>query len=100
MTRTVTRSVRGLTRHWFCRRCRVPSLSWAGTIGKTIYGYAVCKKLNMPYWYPTATVSASYIPPVGVILIVTIGANTIDGVPNAGHRFAVWSVFGLCPSRT
>ena len=56
-----------------------------GTIGKTIYGYAVCKKLNMPYWYPTATASGSYyIPPVGVIPIVTIGANTIDGVPNAG----------------
>ena len=85
MTRTVTRSVSGLTRHWFCRRCRVLSLSWAGTIGKTIYGYAVCKKLNMPYWYPTATASGSYyIPPVGVIPIVTIGANTIDGVPNAG----------------
>ena len=73
-----------------------------GTIGKTIYGYAVCKKLNMPYWYPTATASGSYyIPPVGVIPIVTIGANTIDGVLTPGHRFAVWSVFGpWCPSRT
>ena len=30
-----------------------------GTIGKTIYGYAVCKKLNMPYWYPTATASVA-----------------------------------------
>ena len=48
---------------------------------------AICKNLGMPYWQPTATSTSNYYVPSGsgIIPIITLGVNTIDGVPNSGN---------------
>ena len=57
---------------------------------------AICKNLGMPYWQPTATSTSNYYVPSGsgIIPIITLGVNTIDGVPNSGNCTA-----GLLGSR-
>lgn len=56
-------------------------------MSKVMYGYPICKKVNLPYWQPTATGSGSYYVPAGIgsLPYVTIGVNTIDGTPYAGN---------------
>ena len=55
-------------------------------IVKYMSARAICKNLGMPYWQPTATSTSNYYVPSGsgIIPIITLGVNTIDGVPNSG----------------
>ena len=56
-----------------------------GRIVKYMSARAICKNLGMPYWQPTATSTSNYYVPSGsgIIPIITLGVNTIDGVPNS-----------------
>ena len=67
-----------------------------GRIVKYMSARAICKNLGMPYWQPTATSTSNYYVPSGsgIIPIITLGVNTIDGVPNSGNCTA-----GLLGSR-
>ena len=58
-----------------------------GRIVKYMSARAICKNLGMPYWQPTATSTSNYYVPSGsgIIPIITLGVNTIDGVPNSGN---------------
>lgn len=57
-----------------------------GRMAKTFHALPICKKLNMPYWQPTATSTSNYYVPTGsgIIPTLTIGWNTIDGVAFPG----------------
>ena len=75
----------GLTRHWFCRRCRVlSSVVGRGPSARLSMATLFARSSTCPIGIRLLLLRSYYIPPVGVIPIVTIGANTIDGVPNAG----------------
>ena len=54
-----------------------------GRIVKYMSARAICKNLGMPYWQPTATSTSNYYVPSGsgIIPIITLGVNTIDGGP-------------------
>ena len=64
-----------------------------GRIVKYMSARAICKNLGMPYWQPTATSTSNYYVPSGsgIIPIITLGVNTIDGVPNSElHGRTTW----------
>lgn len=52
---------------------------------KTFYTGSICKKLDMPYWQSTSTAAGSYyIPPSpGLLPVLTLGVNCLDGVAGA-----------------
>lgn len=57
-----------------------------GRISKIFSTASICRRLDMPYWQPTATNPSSYYIPTGsgIIPIATLGVNTVEGVPNSG----------------
>lgn len=62
------------------------SIVGRGRMAKTFYTASICKRLDMPYWQPTATGTSSYYVPSGsgIVPQIAIGWNTIDGVAFSG----------------
>lgn len=55
-------------------------------LSKTFYTASICRRLDMPYWQPTATGAGNYYQPGGSGLLPTcqIACNTMAGTVNSG----------------